>query len=45
MNRKTWKQNYKRFGINKLKRQRAKLHEGQSMQRTNREIKTREESR
>jgi hypothetical protein len=33
MSRKDWKRSHKRFGRNKIKRQKCKLHEGKIMQR------------
>lgn len=44
MNRKSWKNGYKKFGINKLKRVRAKLTQGHKMERKPNIIKTRRET-
>jgi hypothetical protein len=41
MNRKEWKQNYKKFSKNKLKRRKSRLSEGNPMQRKPSEIKSR----
>jgi outer membrane biogenesis lipoprotein LolB len=41
MNRLSWKQNYKKYSNNKLKRLKSRLSEGNSLQRSPLQIKNR----